>query len=95
MSDSVLPDLLGHKDPGGDGNDVPRIQPRPLRWWVVRRAGRTVITRVWRPGDVSRCGLCPRGTCNAALDVCVIVAPRPVADAPAALYSLRPGRAPR
>lgn len=51
--------------------------PEAVKVWTERRAGteRQVIARTWRDDDWRRCGLCPKGKCNAAAGLCMVVFP--------------------
>jgi hypothetical protein len=79
--------LHGGRTPDRD-NALP-IQPLPLGVLVAPagNAGRpqTAISRIWRPGDIPHCRLCPTCTAN-PLGFCLVVAPGDVSDRDAALF---------
>lgn len=82
-------DFHGERMP--DDDNLP-MQPMPTGV-IVAPAGepdrpRTAISRMWRPGDIPHCRLCP--TCSASsLGFCLVVAPGDVSDWDAALFRAR------
>ncbi len=64
-------------------------QPTPLQCLASTQRGITAIARVWAPGDVPRCRLCP--VCTADGDFCLVTTEDKVNDGDGAWLFARRG----